>query len=204
MPVCVLDGIPTPLDSTPKTWGELLQVLDDRLSADRRAVTVVRFEGVDQPSFREAGLAMVPLSAAGRIEVDSLDVSTLLRNTVQVAESGLAVLAGGSRRVADAFRGTDIVDANQQLAELLDAVRNLTTLTGAIGEVGGIELSTLACGSVPADRAIENVASALGALVGCQQAEDWAAVADGLEHGLAPALAGWRDVLDAIGTRCCA
>jgi hypothetical protein len=204
MPDCVLDGMPTPVDSALKTWGEVLEVLDQRLSAERRAVTVVRFGGVDQPSFREASLAGVPLSAVNQIEVESVDLPTLLRNTVLVAESGLAVLSGGSRRIASAFRGDDIAGANQQLAELLDAVRNLTTLTGAIGQVSGIDLPTLASGSVPVDRAIDGVTAALGTLVGCQQAGDWAAVADGLELQLAPALAGWRDVLEAIGSRCCA
>lgn len=204
MPECVLDGMPTPVDSACKTWGELLDLLDQRLSGQRRAVTVVRFGGVDQPSFREADEALIPLASAGRIEVESTDLATLLRNTVSVAENGLAVLAGGSRRVADAFRGFDIADANHQLAELLDAVKNLTTLTGAIGQVGGCDLAAIGEGSASADRAIDGVAAALGRLVACQQAGDWPAVADGLEYELAPALAGWRDVLDAIGSRCCA
>jgi hypothetical protein len=204
MPEIVIDSLPTTVDSALKRWGELLDAVDRRLSADRRAVTVVRFEGVDQPSYREAELALVALSAAGRIEVESVDLTTLLRDTVHVAESGLAVLTGGSRRVATAFRSADIANANHQLAELLDAVRNLTTLTGAIGQVGGCDLATLTCGSGSADRAIDGVASALGGLVRCQQAGNWAAVADGLEFELAPALAGWREVLDALGSRCCA
>jgi hypothetical protein len=204
MPECVVDGIPTPVDSTLKTWGEVLDVVDQRLSSLGRAVTAVRFDGVDQPSFREADVALQPPPDGCRLEIDSVELSTLLRETMVVAESGLAVLVGGSRRVATAFRGPDIVDANQQLAELLEAVRNLTTLTGAISQVGRFDLATLSAGSSTAERAIEAVASALGTLVARQQAEDWQAVATGLEDEMAPALAGWRDLLDAIGSRCCA
>jgi len=204
MPECVLDGVPTPVDSACKSWGELLGALDRRLTAEGRAVTVVRFEGVDQPSFREAHRAGQDLTAVSRIDVESLDVRSLLRETVRVAEEGLTVLAGGSRRVAEAFRGTNVEDANRQLIGFLGAVGHLTTLTGAIGQAGGIDLSTLTCGSSTAAKAIDRVASTLGALASCQQAQNWPAVADGLEHDLAPALAGWRDVLDAIDSSCCA
>ena len=103
MSECVLDGVPTPVDSACKTWDGLLADLDRRLSAEGRAVTVVRFGGVDQPSFREADRAGQDLAVISRIDVESLDVRSLLRKTVGVAEDGLAVLAGGSRRVAEAL-----------------------------------------------------------------------------------------------------
>jgi hypothetical protein len=54
MPDCLVDRIAIPIDSTRKTWGEILEFLDRRLSSQGRAVAVVRFEGVDQPSFHEA------------------------------------------------------------------------------------------------------------------------------------------------------
>jgi hypothetical protein len=198
IPECVLDGMPIPVDSAFKTWNELLEALDHRLAAGRRAVTVVRFGGVDQPSFREVDRGGLALSSLGRLDVESLDIRTLLQNTVLVTEGTLTTLAGGSRRVAEAFRGTDLADANAQLVGFLGAVGNLTTLTGAIGQVGGIDLSTLTRGSSPAASAIDRVALSLGTLVGWQQAKDWPAIADGLEYELAPALVGWRDVLAAI------
>jgi hypothetical protein len=50
MPDCLVDRIATPIDSTRKTWGKVVELL----SSPHRAVAVVRFEGVDQPSFHEA------------------------------------------------------------------------------------------------------------------------------------------------------
>jgi hypothetical protein len=201
MSECVLDGEPTTVDSTFESWGELLQAVDCLVSAAGRVVTAVRFEGVGQPSFREAGAT--PLASLRRIDVDSIDVSTLLWNSVTAVEDGLTALAFGSRRVAAAFRGPDIADANRQLVDFLDAAGRLTTLTGAIGEAGGIDLSFGKCGSNAAARALDRVASRLVTLACRQRAGNWPAVADGLDD-LAPALVGWRDVLDAIGTRCCA
>jgi hypothetical protein len=201
---CVLDDRPVPVDSALKTWGQLLGAVDRSLAATRRAVTAVRFDGVDQPSFRDPNLAHRPLTALGRIEAESLDTSTLLQNTVVVAVDGLAVLAGGSRRVAEAFRGADMTGANAELAKLVDAVRSLMTLTGAIAGAAGVDLQAVPCGTTTGEHAIARVADALTTLVAWQQTHDAVAVADGLEYELAPALVGWRDVLDGIGLRCCA
>ena len=201
MSECVLDGVPTTVDSTFETWGELLQAVDRLVSAAGRVVTAVRFEGVGQPSFREA--RALPLASLRRIEVDSIDLPTLLWNSVTAVEDGLTALAFGSRRVAAAFRGPDIAEANRQLVNFLEAAGRLTTLTGAIGEAGGIDPSAVRCGSTAAASALDRVASTLGTLASRQRAGNWSAVADGLDD-LAPALVGWRDVLDAIGLRCCA
>ena len=36
-----------------KTWGQLLDALEQGVGTERVVVTAVRFAGVDQPSFRE-------------------------------------------------------------------------------------------------------------------------------------------------------
>ena len=201
---CTLDQKPVSIDSGLKTWGELLAAVDSELAAAARAVTAVRFDGVDQPSFRDPGLTGRPLAVLGRIDADSLDARTLLQNTLVVAAEGLAVLAGGSHRVATAFRGTDVNGANAELARLVEAVQSLMTLTAAMGDTACVDLAALRCGPVTGERTIARVADALEALVACQQTRDWVAVADGLDYELAPALAGWRDLLDAIDEGDCA
>jgi hypothetical protein len=54
MPECLVDAIATPIDFILRKWREALDLLDQRHFSERRAVAVVRFEGVNQPSFREA------------------------------------------------------------------------------------------------------------------------------------------------------
>ena len=201
---CTLDQQPVSIDSGLKTWGDLLVTVDRDLAVAARAVTAVRFDGVDQPSFRDPGMAGRPLATLGQIEADSLDTHTLLQHTLAVAIEGLAVLAGGSRRVATAFRGADVSGANAELANLLEAVQSLVTLTAAIGDTACLDLTALQCGQTTGDRTIARVADALGSLVAWQQARDWVAVADGLEYELAPALAGWRDLLNAMELGDCA
>jgi hypothetical protein len=67
MSECVRDRMTITVVSTLKTQGEVPEALDDRLSARRRGVTVVRFDSVDRPSLREAVLAILALPAGGRL-----------------------------------------------------------------------------------------------------------------------------------------
>ncbi len=196
---CTLDQQPVSIDSGLKTWGDLLVTVDRDLAVAARTVTAVRFDGVDQPSFRDPRLAGRPLATPGQIEADSLDSHTLLQHTMAVAIEGIAILAGGSRRVATAFRGADVNGANAELANLMEAVQSLMTLTAAMGNTACVDLTALQCGQTTGDRTIARVADALGSLVAWQQARDWVALADGLEYELAPALTGWRDLLNAMG-----
>jgi hypothetical protein len=198
---CLLDETPVAVDSGLKTWGDLLETVDRELARVRRAVTAVRFDGVDQPSFRDDALASRPLTALGRIEADSLDTRTLLHNTLSVAANGLAVLTEGAHRVAGAFRAADAAAANAELVTLVDGVRSLMTLTAAIAAAADVDLESLACGAATGAHAIVSVSDALETLLAWQQTRDRDAIADGLDLELAPALAGWRDLLDAISER---
>jgi hypothetical protein len=200
----ILDDESIQLDLTLRTWGELLAAVDRRLAGTGRAVTAVRFDGVDQPSFRNSGLARRRLTQIGRIEFESLERAALLRNTIVVAVDGLGALSSGTQRIAGAFRDRDAAAANRELATLLDTVNSLMTLTSAIGQAAGLRLPALRCGAFSGDRAIGRVTDALETLSAWQQTRDWPAVADGLEYELAPALAGWREVLDAMSQECCA
>jgi hypothetical protein len=65
---CLVNDIPERFDFLPETWGALLAGLDRRISAGRRVVTAVRFDGVDQPSFRHPDLAGVALERIARID----------------------------------------------------------------------------------------------------------------------------------------
>ena len=59
---CLVNDTLESFDFLPETWGRVLATLDARLVASRRVVTAVRFDGVDQPSFRSANLAAADLS----------------------------------------------------------------------------------------------------------------------------------------------
>jgi hypothetical protein len=201
---CVVNGERKSFDSGLKTWGNLLDELDVDTAADRRAVTAVRFKGVDQPSFRRADLLARPLGTLGKIEIETDDRTQLLRATLGQAGNSLPVLAASACRTARSFRGEDIVAAHEQLTSLVEAVRTLTILTVASATASGTELEDLACGIGSGADVLGGVGVALDSMSQWQSGRDWPAVADALENDLAPALLQWGVVFDAMHERCSA
>jgi len=193
---------PKTLGSGLNTWGEVLEDLDLTCEADRRTVTEVRFDGVDQPSYRSLELAGRPVSSFSRIEVELVDRTHLLRNTLGQAGNSLPVLAASACRAAASFRGHDLTGAHHQLTSLVDAVRTLTILTVASATAAGTDLEDLPCGAYNGSDVLGGVGVVLDSLAQCQQGRDWTAVADGLEYDLAPALLHWGVVFDAMQDRC--
>lgn len=195
---CLVDCTPEPVDSRLQTWGELLQTLDAGLESTHRVVTAVRFEGVDQPSYRSDDLRARALAGLARVEVESAAADDLLLDTITTGRDSVAVLAAGAIQVADTFRGLNIAEAHTCFAELADGIRQLTMLTSAVATVASLDLSTLACGSESAEQIIDGVGVGLQRLLVWQAAHDWVGAADCLEFDVAPALDLWVAVFDAV------
>lgn len=201
---CVVNGEQKTLDFGLKTWGNLLDELDVDAAAEGLAVTAVRFNGVDQPSFRNGALLARSIAALGVIDVETVDRSRLLRATLGQAGNSLPVLAASACRAASAFRGHDLNTAQEQLTSLVDAVRTLTILTVASATASGTELEDLPCGVGSGADVLGGVGIALDVMSQWQSGRDWPAVADALENDLAPALLQWGVVFDAMHERCTA
>lgn len=199
---CVVNGEPKSVDSGLKTWGNLLDELDVDAAADRLAVTEVRFDGVDQPSFRRADILAMPLDGVTKVDVEMVDRTQLLRATLGQAGHSLPVLAASACRAAGAFRRHDLEAANEQLTSLVDAVRTLTILTVATATASGTELEELPCGIGSGADVLGGVGVALDSMAQWQTGRDWPAVADALENDLAPAILQWGVVFDAMHERC--
>lgn len=200
MAQCLVNDILETLDFRPQTWGELLGSLDRRLTGQRRVVTAVRFDGVDQPSFRHEGMADAALDDIARIDVEADDAVALLRAAVDAARDSLPDLVAGVGQTAAALRA-DAADAQGQLGTLIAALQSLMNLTVAAGTAADISF-----GADPeADRAVgaacERIEAALATLVTRQTAGDRLEVADTLDQHLAPAVAGWTDILTPIRMR---
>lgn len=197
---CLVNDIAETPDFLPETWGALLAWLDRRVGAGRQVVTAVRFDGVDQPSFRHPELAGLPLDRIARIDVDAEDAGALLRATVDAASDSLPDLVAGIGETAAALRG-DALDAQGQIVALVAALQSLMTLTVAAGAAADVS-----CGADPRAEAImrgacARIEAALVTLVARQTDGDTRAVADALDQHLAPAVAGWTDVLTPLRMR---
>ena len=207
MTVCLLDRTAEPVDAQLQTWGELLQTLDIGLESTHRVVTAVRFEGVDQPSYRADEIRGRALAGLARVEVESEEAVDLLNDTIMTARDSVAVLAAGAIQVADTFRGLNINEAHTCFSELAEGVRQLTLLTAALATAAIVDLSSLWCGPPgafsshgpeTASQIIDGVGVGLQRLLVWQSAHDWVGAADCLEFDLAPALDRWSTVFDAI------
>jgi hypothetical protein len=197
---CLVNDIAETPDLLPETWGALLAWLDRRVGAGRQVVTAVRFDGVDQPSFRHPELAGLTLDRIARIDVDAEDAGALLRATVDAASDSLPDLVAGIGETAAALRG-DALDAQGQIVALVVALQSLMTLTVAAGAAADVS-----CGADPRAEAImrgacARIETALVTLVARQTDGDTRAVADALDQHLAPAVAGWTDVLTPLRMR---
>lgn len=196
MAQCLVNERPATLDFRPETWGEMLSGLDRALGGERRVVTAVRFDGVDQPSFRDRATAGVALSSIARIDIDAEEAAALVLAAVDAAADSLPALVGGAHATAESLRLGE-ADAHAQLASLLTALQSLVALTDAAAYAARVSLGgrPLHDGVGEACRAIER---ALEVLVGQQQGSDAGGVADTLERDLVPAIAAWSDVLAPI------
>lgn len=194
---------PEPLETRPETWGALLAALDRRLAADRRVVTAVRFDGVDQPSFRDAALGPTPLSGIAHVDIEGEDALALLRGAVDAAADSLPDLVRGVRLTAAALRA-GAPGAPQDLGALIVALQSLMTLTAAAATAAEASLGGDAASEAALAGGCGRIERALSSLVALQGAGQPAAVADALDTELAPAVAGWSDVLAPIRLRAAA
>lgn len=191
---CLVNDMPESLEFRPNTWGDLLDRLDARLAIDRRVVTAVRFDGVDQPSFREPDVTAVVLADVARVDVDAEEASVLLMASLDAATDSLPALVTGVRVTAAALR-SDAPDAHGHLAAVVAALHSLVALTMATAVAADLARGT-SCG---ADPQLSDAGAALGTvlttLIEQQTRGDAAAVAETLDLHLAPLVAGWSDVL---------
>lgn len=187
----------------PKTWEGLLSALDERLAGQRRVVTAVRFDGVDQPSFREPALGSTSLDAIARVDVDAEDAVDLLRAAVDAAADSLPELVTGVRLTAAAVRA-GAPDAHAQLGALVVALQSLMQLTAAALTAAQMSLGADAASDAALTDGCTRIAAALERLAALQTAGRWPAVADALDTHLVPAVAGWSDVLTPIRLRAAA
>ena len=197
---CLVNDTLEPFDFSPETWGQVLATLDRTLGAERRVVTAVRFDGVDQPSFRSGDLAAADLSTVARVDIDVEDAAALLMTAVAAAGESLPSLVTGVGMTATALR-TGASDAQSQLVSLVTAVQSLVTLTAAAATAANCSMGEAHDADAPVVAACGSLETALRGLVAHQATGHWTALADALDADLAPAIAHWHDVLEPIRER---
>jgi hypothetical protein len=193
-----VNGVDAPELGAAGTWSELLATLDAECERRGLVVTVVRFDDVEQPTFRGADLATRTLADVRAVRVDAVAPEDLLRTVLDEATSAIEQLERGAERLGPAFRALDVTDANRDLAGLAESLSSLVGLTATVAAVTAVELSSVPVARGNATDLFDELASQTAALTDAQRRGDWVSVADTLQHDLTITLSRWPTVLASL------
>jgi hypothetical protein len=183
-----IDGVKQALAAVPGTWGDLLAILDDRVTTTRLLVTEVRLDGVEEPAFRHPSTVVRSLATVGRVDVEVSSLETLLRQSCVDAAGGAAEMADQVLQLGASFRLQDLQAGHAGLARLAEDLRTLVMLLQTIAESPGFDRASLAIDGVSLQAQLDDLDGWLGSLVSAQATGDWLTVSDVLEYDLEPML----------------
>jgi|WetSurMetagenome_2_1015567.scaffolds.fasta_scaffold123071_3 hypothetical protein len=179
-------------------WGELLEHLDQSAAGDGKVLTAVRFDGVDQPSFRDPVEASKRLDTLLVVEAEAVAPGALLDISIGEAVAAARGLAAGAERVGAGFRGFDVSRASQDLQELAQGIGTLVAVSQAIAQAVGLPLEGVGQPGRTGADLVASLSSQTDELIKARESGDWITVADIVEYDLAPLLHEWPAVLGAF------
>lgn len=198
MPRILLDGADFLPAEPATTWGGLLNTLDKNVAPRERIVTDVRFDGLDEPAFREAAALERTLDPVAMVEVTSGTPAMLMERCLAEASSSIDALCGAAVEVGEAFRGHDIGEASRGLVQLAEGLATLTGIVGAAGLALHVDLASVTANGDTASSMVKELTSLIDTLIESQHVGDWITLADVLQYDVEPALRRWRPLLDAF------
>jgi len=198
MPQILVNGADQTTDFACQRWGDLLERLDRRATREGHVLTAIRFDGVDQPAFRDAATAPHIVGGLRVIEVESSRPRDLFERSVDEAVVAAETLAAAAVRVGRAFRGFDVSSASRELEELARGLGTLIAIAHALSQALGVSLDALDQDGQTGSQMVAELTAHTEALIVAQQAGDWVTVADVIEYDLAPALGRWPGFLHAL------
>jgi hypothetical protein len=181
-----------------KTWGELLEALDRRCETRGEVMTVVRCDGVDQPTFRDASFGGQPLPGFELVEVEAVKPRELLLSTLDEAALALDALASAAQRLGVAYRGFDVSAANRELAEFAQSLVSLVVITNTVASAVSADLAQVGEGGRSSVNVIDELSTQTEALISAQRVGDWISVADTIEYDIGLTLGRWPAVLASL------
>jgi hypothetical protein len=184
-----------------QTWGELLAALEARADRDGVLLTAARFDGVDEPSFRDADVIARPLGSVREVRVETAAPSAFLRQCLLDTIPSLHEGSAQARETGILFRGEDLTSAQQGLAKVGDDLRALAGLMATLSGPLGIDLGSVRAGGVDGTAAVHELETLLGELVAAQQSDDWLTVADLLEYDFEPTMIRFAALLQVLAER---
>jgi hypothetical protein len=195
-----INDVPGQIDAAAQTWGDLLVSLDDHVAGNGLLLTSARFDGVDEPSFRDPAVTARRLNEVNRVDIETASPAAFLRRCLHEAIGPLQQAADATVGLSTRYRTFDLAGCHEGLTALATELRGLTSLVAMLG-VLQIDLGAFSPEGVAAADQIERFAAALDSVVAAQECEDWLTVADVLEYDLEPAIRRWIELLSAVADR---
>ena len=196
-----VNDTPQTLDVPAGTWGDLLKNLDEQVAGKGLLLTMARFDGVDEPSFRDPEVMARRLSEVARVEVETATPGAFLRQCLLETIGPLDHAAEMSARLSAIYRRRDVSPGHEGLTRLANELRSLISLVAILGGPLEIDLGSLTANGVTVAEQMEEFGIAIDALVSAQESEDWLTVADVLEYDLEPAIRRWIELLTVVANR---
>jgi hypothetical protein len=193
-----VDDQPVPVAQSMQTWADVLTSIDRDLDARGRVVANVRFDGVDEPTYREASTLARPLSRVGCIDLLTATPEAFLKMCLRDAVGSVRRLGDISSRTADLFRTSDLTGANEGLAAVAGELGQMMTLVGTLQGPLGVSTARSEADAVLQGEEMGRLSVMVDALLRAQRSGDAYAVADLLEYDLAPVLRAWETRFEAL------
>ena len=198
MPLIYVNEVAQQFENAPKTWGDLLDRLDARAAESGVIVSGARFDGVEEPSFREPSVIARPLWEVGRVDVETAMPSAFLRECLLEAIPPLQETAQAAKRLGVVYRGHDVTPGHEGLKGLAAELGATAVLADMLAGPLAIDMTAVSVEGVSAAQHLQQLGSTVDALVAAQEAQDWVTVADVLEYDLEPAIRRWAALLTMI------
>ena len=194
----ILNGHPFEPAGDVMSWEALLGVVDEQASGTGHIVSSVRFDGVDEPGFREPAILIRRLDTDLIVEIETEPPTALLGRILDEGAASLPALEQSSVALAQAFRGTEVDQAARGLGQLAESLMNLVALIAAATAAAGTRLDTLMLDGESVGTTLVALDAAIGPLLEAHAAGDYITVADTLEYDVAPVIPRLLDVIDAL------
>lgn len=194
----ILNGQPFDPAADVMSWEALLGAVDQRAGVAGHIVSSVRFDGVDEPGFREPAILVRRLDTDLIVEIETEPPAALLGRILDEGAASLPALEQSAVTLAQAFRGIEVANAARGLCQLSESLMNLVTLVAAAATAAGARIDTLTHSGEAVGQALVALDDAVGPLLEAHAAGDYITVADTLEYDVAPAIPRLLDVIEAL------
>lgn len=198
MPSVFVDEQPIQVSQTMQTWADLLTSIDRQLDACGRVVTDVRFDGVDEPTYREPPALVRPLSQMQQIDLLTATPMELLKACLRDAAGSVRQLRAESARTADLFRTQNVTQAHEVLAVVASELGQLMTLVRTLRGPLGVSIAQSDADAAAQIQEMGRFSALIDSLLEAQRSGDHYTIADILEYDLSPFLHAWQDRFDAL------